>query len=102
MVRSLIRILVATIASTSILFGVAAMVMRQPSFARVRYEGQARASAAALQRHVAFLTAAHVQNPDAVAPYIAAAFRAAGAEVREQIYDARGRTDRNVMASFGA
>src|SRR5438132_641877 len=101
MARSLIRILAATVASASILFAVAAMLMRQPSFTPVGYEGPMRANAATLRRHVAFLAAAHVENPDAAAPYIATAFRAAGGEVREQIFEARGRTCRNVIARFG-
>src|SRR5258705_496724 len=101
MARSLVRILAATIASALILFAIAAMVMRQPSFARVGYEGPGRASAATLRRHVAFLSTAHVDNPDALAPYIAAAFRAAGGEVREQFFESRSRTDRNIIARFG-
>jgi hypothetical protein len=100
MVRSLLRILAATIATALFLFAAAAMVMRQPSFARLSYDGP-RADAVVLRRHVEFLTDAHLTGRDP-GPYIAEAFRAAGAEVREQTFEARGHTYRNVIAGFGS
>jgi hypothetical protein len=66
---------------------------------RPRYDGP-RAGAAVLRRHVACLTLAHLDDRDA-APYIADAFRAAGGEVREPTFQARGRIWRNVIARFG-
>ncbi len=98
MLRSLVRILVASVLAVLALFAIAAMIIRQPSFAHVTFDGP-RAEAAALQRHVAFLTAAHLEGSDP-APYIAEAFRAAGAEVSEQFFEARGRIYRNVVALF--
>src|SRR5262245_9214971 len=102
MARSILRILTALIASISVLLAIAAIAIRQPSFAQTPYDGAARAESATLRRPVAYLTAAHIENPDAVAGYIANAFRAAGGDVREQVFHARGRTFRNVIARFGA
>jgi Zn-dependent M28 family amino/carboxypeptidase len=99
MARPLLRILVASAASALVLFTAAAMVMRQPTFARPPHDGP-RADRTVLRRHVEFLTDAHLTGRDP-APYIAEAFRAAGAEVCEQTFQARGRTSRNIVAGFG-
>jgi hypothetical protein len=106
--RSLARIAIATTIAAALLFGAAAVLARQPSFAQVEYLGVARADPAELRRHVWFLTsdvrprdAFHTQNLDAAAAYIAAAFTSAGGEVRELVFEARGRTYRNVTATFG-
>lgn len=73
LMRSLIRI-------------VAAVVLRQPALTALPFRGSARADAQALQTHVRFLandvrprSAAHPENLDRAAAYIADAFRAAGA-----------------------
>src|SRR5689334_8756406 len=99
MVRSLIRIVTVSTTSALTLALLAALIIRQPGFASTTYEGT-RADAAALQRHVAFLTSAHLENRDPV-PYIADAFRAAGGDVHEQVFNVRGHSYRNVIARFG-
>ncbi|MBV8517456.1 MAG: M28 family peptidase [Acidobacteria bacterium] len=88
-------------------FLVFAAVLRQPVLSAPRYGG-ARASAEVLRQHVDFLaksvlprSAAHPENLDRAAAYIADAFRRAGAEVVEQPFRARGRVSRNVIARFG-
>lgn len=42
-----------------------------------------------------------MENLDAAASYVANAFRSAGGDVHEQVFEARGRTYRNVAATFG-
>ncbi len=68
----------------------------------------ARADPAALRAHVEALStrfqprsAAHPENLERAAHFLAEAFRAAGAEVREQEYPALQGTYRNVLASYG-
>lgn len=91
-----------------LLFALVAVLVRQPVVGGVQYGGSTRADSAELRKHVRFLTtdvrprdASHVENLDAAALYIATAFRNAGGGVREQVFEARGRTYRNVTATFG-
>lgn len=106
--RSLIRIVSATFAGVLLLLAGAAIALRQPAWTSIPYRGSGRSDAAALRRHVDHLTtkvvprdADHPENLDAAAAYISAAFRRSGARVEEQVYEARGRTYRNVIAHYG-
>jgi hypothetical protein len=104
-VRSLLRIATAVLVAS---LGGAALI-RQPVLTTLRSAGNApRADAEALRKHVVFLTttaaprgAAHPENLDRASTYIENAFRAAGARVTLQEFDARKRHYRNVIAHFG-
>ena len=103
----LIGILRMTCIGILLLLAAAFLALRQPTLVRVAYAGHARADAARLQRDVRFFTtfgardAAHPESLDIAASYIANEFRAAGASVSEQIFVARKKTYRNVIADFG-
>jgi Zn-dependent M28 family amino/carboxypeptidase len=73
----------------------AAVLIRQPVLTSLPFPGAIHANTATLRRHVEAL-AAH-RSPD----YVAAAFRTAGIHVTEQTFVARGKTYRNVIATFG-
>lgn len=69
---------------------------------------RARVDTAALRRHVETLateflprSAAHPENLDRAAAYVADELRATGSEPREQSYPAFSGTYRNVLASYG-
>jgi len=105
--RSLLRILIASALVIAVLFVIAAVLVRQPLYARVKAV-PARADAARLRAHVDFLTtttpARNADHPErllAAAQYIAGLFRESGAVVEEQDYEASGRTYRNVIGHYG-
>ncbi|HEV7428819.1 MAG TPA: M28 family peptidase [Thermoanaerobaculia bacterium] len=108
MLRSLLRIVVATCASTVVLFILFAIVIRQPVIARTASRGGPQADAGRLQRDVAYLSttalprdARHPENLHRTAAWIAKSFRDSGARVSLQTFPARGRLWENVMAEFG-
>lgn len=81
-------------------------VVRQPVLRAIPYTSSDRADPATLRRHVLELTrephsADHREGLDAAARYIERQFRASGARVELQEFDARGRRYRNVIARFG-
>ncbi|HKR65729.1 MAG TPA: M28 family peptidase, partial [Thermoanaerobaculia bacterium] len=102
--RSLFRIT----AAVAIFIAIGVALVRQPVLRGVAYGDNPRASAALLRRHVNALThdfaprgARNIANLDRAADYLARSFRASGARVSIQEYDARGRRYRNVLARFG-
>jgi hypothetical protein len=82
-------------AAVALLLVAAAVLVRQPTLSSLPFPGSAHADASILRRHVNAL-AAH-RSPD----YVADAFRAEGASVTEQSFLTRGKTYRNVIATFG-
>jgi hypothetical protein len=108
--RSTLRILAATAASLLLLIGLAAAAIRQPTFgggAPPAVDGP-RADPDRLRRHVDFLTTAvsprdsdHPGNLDRAASYIREQLSRTGARVEDQVFEVRGRSYRNVIASFG-
>lgn len=109
LLSSILRIVVAVVLTATLLFAVAAVLVRQPSVRSVPYKGRARASPQALRRHLEFLTtivrprsADRPENLDRAAAYIRQAFSASGARVSDQTFVARGRIYRNVIADFGS
>ena len=109
MLRALLRALVAAALGVTIFWAAVWFVLRQPAVGSLAYLGRSHASAEALRRHVSFLTsdvrprsAEHPENLDRAAAYIANAFRSAGGRVTEQVFLARKRTYRNVIADFGS
>ena len=108
-VRSLIRIAVAALILGAVCVAGLAAVLRQPALTSLQFRGSQRADARTLQHHVRFLTedvrprsAAHPENLDRAAAYIADAFRAAGARTTVQPFDARGKRYANVIGEFGS
>lgn len=108
MLRSLARIVTAVVVLAAV--GVLALliIVRQPTFTALPFDGSTRADAHLLRRHVQFLTtravprdASHPENLERCANYIATHFRAAGGDTSLQRYDARGRSYVNVIARFG-
>ena len=106
--KSLLRIGVAVILTVAVLWGAAAAIARQPTFARPRFRPKLRADAGNLQRHVQFLSVdvrprdvEHLANLNAAADYIKAVFTKSGGRVAEQTFDVRDRTFRNVICDFG-
>jgi len=106
--RSALRVLLATLASLVLLLGLAAAAITQPTFGTAPAgDGGPRADPR-LRGHVEFLTTAvsprdagHPENLDRTAAYLRDHFSKTGARVREQTFEVRGRTYRNVIASFG-
>jgi hypothetical protein len=104
----MIRILAVSAAAVTLLFGLAAALLTQPAFGVVPYRGVMRAEAGRLRRHVVFLTreaaprdSDHPASLDRAAAYLRKSFATTGARVEEQAWQVRGRTYRNVIASFG-
>jgi hypothetical protein len=108
LLRSSLRVLAATLATLTVLLGLTAAAITQPTFsAAVRVEGP-RADPVRLRAHVAFLTrevsprdSDHPENLDRAAAYLREEFAADGARVTVPAFQVRGRTYRNVVASFG-
>jgi hypothetical protein len=105
---SALRILSATGGSLVVLSGLAALLVTQPTFQELPFRGLERAEARHLRRHVEFLTIAaaprdsdHPESLDRAAAYIRDEFSRTRARVREQVFTARGRPWRNVIASYG-
>jgi hypothetical protein len=106
--RSARRILVTTLAALSLLLGLAATVITQPTFGALPSSGGLKADPDRLRRHVEFLTiqtsprdSDHPENLDKAATYLREGFSRTSARVRDQTFQARGRAYRNVIASFG-
>jgi Zn-dependent M28 family amino/carboxypeptidase len=107
LLRSLLRILVATCAAAILLLLALAIVLRQPVMILRRDRGP-RADARRIERDVRFLTstalprnAAHPESLHRTAEWIARSFRESGARVTMQSFQARGQTWENVVAEFG-
>ncbi len=106
--RSALRILLATVAVLALLLGLAAAAITQPTFGRDPVPDGPRADPCRLRRHVDFLTvtasprdANHLENLDRAAAYIRDHFSRTGARVADQAFEVRGRSYHNVIASFG-
>lgn len=106
--RGAVRVLAATLGSLTVLSGVAAFLVTQPTFGALPFLGSGRAEAGILRGHVEFLTieaaprdSDHPESLDRAAAYIHNHFSRTGARVRDQVFTARGRSYRNVIASFG-
>jgi hypothetical protein len=106
--RSLLRILIATLAALAILLGLAAAAITQPVFGTLPPSGGPAADPDRLRRHVEFLTVQaaprdsdHTESLDRAAAYIRDGFARTRARVRDQVFQVRGRSYRNVIASFG-
>jgi hypothetical protein len=107
-VRSFVRIVLATSIVAAIGLVALAIVLRQPTITTLPFRGTARADASLLRRHVAFLTndvrprsTSHPGNLDRAAQYIERAFREARGDTNVQTFAARGRHYSNVIARFG-
>jgi len=105
---SLLRILVATLAAVTILLGFAAAAITQPTFGSLPAQDGLSADPDRLRRHVEFLTVQaaprdsdHPESLDRAAAYIREDFARTRARVRDQVFQVRGGTYRNVIASFG-
>jgi hypothetical protein len=107
-VRRVLRILAISALAMASIGGGAAFLLTQPTFGAAPFLGGARADAARLRRHVEFLTrdavprdSDHPDKLDRAAAYIRNGFTQPGARVEDQVWQVRGRTYRNVIASFG-
>jgi hypothetical protein len=108
LLRSLLRILIATSASAVVLFLVFAAVLRQPVVTGLPSYGGPRADAHRIERDVRYLTttalprnAAHPESLHRTAEWIGRSFRDSGARVTMQSFQARGQTWANVVAELG-
>ena len=108
LLRSLLRILGAALAGAAVLFGLAAAAITQPTFSVLPSHGLPAADPDRLRRHVEFLTTAalprdsdHPESLDKAAAYLRDQFASAHARVREQTFEVRRRTYRNVIADLG-
>jgi hypothetical protein len=108
--RSLLRILIATLAALVILLGLGAAAITQPTFGTFPPLGGPAADPDRLRRHVEFLTVQaaprdsdHPESLDRAAAYIRESFARTRARVRvrDQAFQVRGRSYRNVIASLG-
>jgi len=105
---SLRRIILAIVAAVAVIFIVAGIILRQPTFGPMRFRLANRADANNLRRHVEYLTTElrprdfrHMTNLDRAADYIERQFASSGCRVSEQKYDVMDRTFRNVICTFG-
>ncbi len=99
---ALVRIALPVLAALLVFAG----VLRQPVLRGIPYTSSDRADSAALRRHVVELTrephsADHIEGLDAASRYAERQFRASGARVELQEFQARKRHYRNVIARFG-
>lgn len=108
LLSSSLRILVATLATLTILLGLAAAAITQPTFGVIVRPKGPRANPQRLRRHVELLSreilqrdSDHPENLDRAAAYLHEQFVATGARVTEPAFQVRGRSYRNVIASFG-
>jgi Zn-dependent M28 family amino/carboxypeptidase len=106
--RRLRRVVFAVLAVLAVILGLAAVAITQPTFGNSSAPALASANPERLRRHVEFLTVAtsprdsdHPENLEKAAAYIKEQLSLAGARVRDQEFTVRGRTYRNVIASFG-
>ncbi len=108
LLRSLLRILGATLAALALLLALAAAAITQPTFSALAARGGLKADPDRLRRHVEFLSlqasprdSDHPEILDKAAAYIRGSFAQTHARVRDQVFQARGRTYRNVIAALG-
>jgi hypothetical protein len=108
LLRSILQILVATLATLSVLFGLAAALVTQPTFGIRLSRNSLTADPERLRRHVELLSlrasprdSDHPELLNKAAAYVRSHFAQTQARVRDQAFQARGRTYRNVIASFG-
>lgn len=106
--RSAFRILTVTLAALAILFALAAAAITQPTFSVLPERMGLKADPERLRRHVEFLTlqasprdSDHPEILDKAAAYVRSSFAQTHARVRDQVFQVRGRTYRNVIAAFG-
>jgi len=106
--HSAVRILLTAAGAVTVLGATAACLLTQPTFGSVPYRGTARADAGRLRRSVGFLTrdalprdSDHPASLDLAALYLRKELQAGGARVEEQVWQVRGRTYRNVVATIG-
>lgn len=106
--RSFLRILIATLAALAVLLGLAAAAITQPTFGTLPPSCGPAANPDRLRRHVEFLTVQaaprdsdHPESLDRAAAYIRDDFARTHARVRDQVFQVRGRSYRNVIATFG-
>jgi hypothetical protein len=105
---SVLRVLAATIAALTLLFSLAAAAITQPTFGAQATRGGLKADPDRLRRHVEFLSlqasprdSDHPEILEQAAAYIRSRFVETHARVRDQVFQVRGRTYRNVIAAFG-
>jgi Peptidase family M28 len=103
-----IRVLAITIVIGAAGLAALAAALRQPTLTALPFRGSSRANARHLEDHVRFLTsqvmprsAAHPENLDRAADYIADQFRAAGGRMFLQSFHAFGTRYSNVLGEFG-
>jgi hypothetical protein len=105
--RSLLRILAATFASLAVLLGLAAAAVTQPTFRALPAAQGLAADPDRLRRHVEILTrisprdSDHPESLERAAAYIRSVYGRTRARVQDQVFQVRGRTYHNVIASLG-
>ena len=106
--RRLFRILAAALAGTALLLGFGVAAVTQPTFSVLPPRGLPSADPDRLRRHVEFLAIRvaprdvdHPENLDKAAAYLHEQFSLTHARVRDQTFEVRGRTYRNVIATLG-
>jgi Zn-dependent M28 family amino/carboxypeptidase len=107
LLRSLLRITIATGATAIFLFFAFAIALRQPVIITIRRNDGPRADMRRIERDVTYLTttalprnAGHPESLERTAAWIAQSFRESGARVSVQSFQARGHTWQNVIAEF--
>src|SRR5262245_25106640 len=95
--RSLLRVLAAALASLTLLLGLVAAAITQPTFRRTDSPKGLQADPERLRRHVEILTVEasprdsdHPENLDKAAAYLKEQLLLAGTRVREQEFRVRG------------
>jgi hypothetical protein len=104
---SLLRILAAALTSLAILCGLAAAAITQPTLRTLPAVPGLAADPEILRRHVETLSqielrdSDHPESLDRAAAYVRNVYGRTRARVQDQVFQVRGRTYRNVIASFG-
>ncbi|MEO8502337.1 MAG: M28 family peptidase [Acidobacteriota bacterium] len=100
--------LVRSVVAVALFIGIAALLVRQPSFGALPFIATSHADPARLRQHVLFLAdevaprdIQHPDNLERAASYIADALTAAGGRLESQPFTARGARYRNLSARFG-
>lgn len=106
MLRSIVRILAITAATLGTIYVAFALLLTQPVFGKAKFAGNSRAEAERLEHHVRFLTSLPRCSGEAAelaraADYIREVFARYGARTSDQIFTVRGKSYRNVIASYG-
>jgi peptidase M28-like protein len=105
--RSLLRVLATTFASLAVLLGLAAAAVTQPTFRALPAVPGLAAEPGRLRQHVEALTrisprdSDHPETLERAAAYIRSVYGQTRARVRDQVFQVRGRTYRNVIAELG-